>query len=206
VWQFTDGKFVQTALAEGHTRSVTSLLYCAPLLWSASLDFTLRVWDVATGRCEGVIGAGPTNPNGHTGAVACLEAIVTDGETFVASGGAEGDVRLWRTNGEFVHVIPHGVCVCSMKTFQDGFGGQQVLIIGLYDGRIVLRSCACMVILLTIPNSAFKTKAMWSIVNIDRGSSCFATGSEDGQLLVWRITKPLIDTTVAADGQAGHVV
>ena len=205
-WQFVDGKFQQVALLEGHIRSVTCLLFAAPFLWSGSFDATLRVWEMATGRCAGCIGAGPGNANGHTQAVVCLEIITTtgpDAESYVASGGADGDVRLWKTNGEFVHSCSHGTPVTSLRCFQDIFGGQQTLIIGLLDGRIILRSCATMNILFAINNnllpSNVHTKAVWSIVSLGVGSSCFATGGDDGQLVVWRVSTALIDTSI---GQA----
>jgi len=193
-----DGKFNQVALLEGHTRSVTSLLYCPPFLWSGSLDHTLRVWDVATGRCAGTIASGGRNPEGggHTQAVACLELIpapAPDGESMVASGGADGEVHLWSPSGQFLHACGHGgVLVTAMRCFQDNRGGQMSLIIGLYDGRIVLRSCASMAILFTIPSNVFNCRAVWGLVNIPN-SGCFASSGEDGQLVIWQVSGPLQD-------------
>ena len=203
-WTFdqAEGKFKQAALLEGHTRSVTSLLYSPPYLWSGSLDNTLRVWDVATGACAGCIAAGAAsaaarNPDGHTQAVACLEAIpaAPDREAMVASGGADGDVRLWTPQGTFLHSCGHGgVCVTALRCFQDNAGGQLSLLVGLFDGRIVVRSCATMAILFTIPSSTFNTRAVWGLVTIPN-SGCFASGGDDGQLIIWQVRGPLVDST-----------
>ena len=196
------------------------MLYVSPYLWSASIDGTVRVWDVSSGRCIGCIGAGPVNATGHTGAVSCLEFINnssnsnssgnisgnldnsntsstdTSGtvDNYIASGSADGDVKLWKSNGEYVHTCSHNVIVTSLRTFQDSCGGQLVLLIGLLDGRIVVRSCMTMLIMFTIPNSIYNTKAVWSLTVIP-GSSCFAAGGEDGQLIIWRITQALVDTS-----------
>ena len=202
-WQFVDGKFQQVAVLEGHIRSVTCLLYAAPFLWSGSFDATLRVWGLDTGKCEGCIGAGPGNANGHTAAIVCLEMIPSTGpdpDSYVASGGADGDVRLWKTNGEFLHACSHGTPVTALRCFQDSFGGQQALLVGLMDGRIIMRSCATMNILMAIPNnilpSRVDSKTVWSLLSLGAGSSCFAAGGEDGQLVIWRVSTALVDTSI----------
>ena len=196
-WQFLDGKFQQVALLEGHTRSVTSLLYCAPYLWSGSLDASLRVWDVATGRCAGCIPAGQRKPDGHTHPVVCLEAIpaaTPEAESMVASGDSDGWLRLWSSAGQFYHAISHGVCITALQCFQDNAGGQMTLIVGLFDGRIILRSCSTMNILFTVPSNVYNTRAVWSIVAIPN-SGCFATGGDDGQLIIWQVRGPLADSS-----------
>lgn len=42
------------------------------LLWSGSSDRTIRVWELNTGRCVGVLNGAS---GGHTEAVSCLEFI-----------------------------------------------------------------------------------------------------------------------------------
>ena len=71
------------------------------------------------------------------------------------------------------------------------YAGVQVLLIGLLDGCIVVRSCSSMNILFTIDSSICRTTAVWSINNL--GQSCFATGGDDGNLIVWRIEQALQD-------------
>lgn len=153
-------------------------------LWSGSADRTIRVWEISSGQCLGVLtsygvnnnnnnssssssngmggssisglgssinpagitsGAASGNVNvgfGHTDAVSCLEFLPFSSsssssaapgntapsgqgseESYIASGGADGELKLWRTNGEFVHSISHGSFITAMKHFQDDYGG-----------------------------------------------------------------------------------
>ena len=71
------------------------------------------------------------------------------------------------------------------------FVGIQVLIIGLLDGNIVIRSCTTMKILFNLDQSICHLKAVWTIV--DLGQSCFGTGSDDGNIVVWKIGSALAD-------------
>ena len=67
--------------------------------------------------------------------------------------------------------------------------GIQVLLIGLLEGTIVIRSCITMKVLFCLKIA--HTLTIWSI--IDLGQSCFAAGSEEGNINVWKIDKALID-------------
>lgn len=69
--------------------------------------------------------------------------------------------------------------------------GVPVLIIGLLDGNIVLRSCITLKILFVVDSGICFTKAIWSIASL--GQSCFATGTDDGNVIVWRIQHALTD-------------
>ncbi len=77
------------AVLNGHTSSVTSLAYSpdGTRLASAGLDFTVRIWDLTSGRQ-----AGPAL-KGHGDAVYAV-AFSPDG-TRLASGGADRMVRIW---------------------------------------------------------------------------------------------------------------
>lgn len=66
-----------------------------------------------------------------------------------------------------------------------------MLLIGLLDGTIHVRSCLSMKILFTLDTSICHTKAIWSIV--DLGQSCFGAGSDDGQIVVWKVGSALVD-------------
>ena len=116
-------------------------------LWSGSTDRTIRVWDILSGGCMGVLSSAgpPGSPGlGHVDAVSCLEFIPpttaaagasssaaggdVGGEAFIASGGADGELKLWRPNGEFAHSVSHGppgspAFITKLKYFKDSFGG-----------------------------------------------------------------------------------
>ena len=110
-------------------------------LWSGSIDHSIRVWDVGSGRCLGVLKGSTTggvqSGFGHTDAVSCLELIPaatssnptdsTGGEAYIASGGGDGEVKLWRPNGEYVHSCSHGAFVTALKFFQDTYGGKSIV-------------------------------------------------------------------------------
>jgi WD40 repeat protein len=117
-----------TACVKGHTAAVTGVAFvAADSLLSSSLDGTVRQWDLKTGKTKGVLQApvGPIaalvfaaktiavagrdglavrHPNatafqklsGHDGSVRCC-ALSSDG-LILASGGADGTVRLYRTS------------------------------------------------------------------------------------------------------------
>ena len=72
-----------------------------------------------------------------------------------------------------------------LQSFQDELGGVPVLLIGMLDGVIIARSCATMNVLFVIDQSICNTQSVWAITSL--GRSCFATGGEDGKLIVWQV-------------------
>jgi len=176
---------------EGHIREVTGLLLVsdATLLWSCSADQSIRVWEMSSGRCVGVLSSGNE-------VATCLELIppcpASHPEAYIASGAGDGDVKLWGLAGESVHTCSHkGQFVTCLRVFQDSLGGQPVLLIGMLSGGVVARSCGTMSVLFVIESQVCNTLSVWAIR--DLGQSCFATGGDDGNLLVWQVMKPLQD-------------
>jgi hypothetical protein len=78
-----------------------------------------------------------------------------------------------------------------MQTFQDELGGPRVLLIGMLDGSIVARSCVTMNVLFLIDSTFLQTQSIWAIASL--GQSCFVTGGEDSNLILWQVKKPLND-------------
>lgn len=178
-------------------------------LWSGSLDTTLRVWDMNTSKCLGVLS---NAQGGHSAAISCLVNIPPSapvGTTspgapssgFIASGSMDGEVKLWQYSGEIAwsgaHSAPaSGIGVTSLCVFQDALGGQQNLLIGLTDGRILARSCVTMNLMFSLdqntllPNKTH-TETIWSIASL--GHSCFVSSDNSGRVMVWKAYQPLID-------------
>ena len=97
------------------------------MLWSGSVDSTLRVWDLASGKCLATLSA-IAGAGGHTDAVSCLELVPGAGaDTFVASGSADKTVKLWNTSGgTLAHTSTHSAMVTSLRAFKDSLGGKNM--------------------------------------------------------------------------------
>ncbi|KAF1841211.1 mitochondrial division protein 1 [Cucurbitaria berberidis CBS 394.84] len=69
-----------------HTDAITALDFDAPwgTLVTASLDDSVRVWDLNAGRCIGML-------EGHLSSVRCLQVE----ENIVATGSIDASIRLW---------------------------------------------------------------------------------------------------------------
>ena len=81
---FQPGTNVRTIPA--HNDMITAMDFDAPFgtMVSAALDDTLRVWDLNTGRCLGLL-------EGHRASVRCLHME----DSLVASGSIDASIRLW---------------------------------------------------------------------------------------------------------------
>ena len=71
----------------------------------------------------------------------------------------------------------------------------QVLLIGLLDGAIWIRSCVTMNFLIVVDASIAYNQAAWKIEPL--GQSCFASATDDGQLIVWKIEKPIVENATS---------
>ena len=91
------------------------------LLWSGSTDKSIRVWDVGSGRCVGVLRAAA---GGHSDAVTCLELLPTVSGNVVLSGGADGALKAWHSSGKYEGECTHAAMVTSLKTFADTLSGE----------------------------------------------------------------------------------
>ena len=130
VWKFdgTTNTFSQLFRLERHTRAIMALVMHNQFIWSGSADRTLRVWDITTGAQVGSIAAAPGNPNGHSDTISCLDripALASDGEAYIISGSVDTTVKLWKTDGSFIHSCSHTNKVTALK-FCENLGSLQV--------------------------------------------------------------------------------
>eukprot|EP01006_Ploeotia_vitrea_P011692 TRINITY_DN31082_c0_g1_i2.p1 TRINITY_DN31082_c0_g1~~TRINITY_DN31082_c0_g1_i2.p1 ORF type:complete len:384 (+),score=-17.56 TRINITY_DN31082_c0_g1_i2:80-1231(+) len=213
MWRFNANQFEHVGVLEGHIRGVTSLVLNDTYLWSGSIDTTIRVWDLNTLKCVCTL----TSTNGgHTSPISCLVAIPPSTPSqqpntqapantsgYIASGSLDGDVKIWSLSGELVWSGGHiaegtGVGITSLHVFQDLLGGQQVLLVGLTDGKIMARSCVTMNLLFSLDITNFgpnniHMQTVWSIASL--GHSCFVSSDNTGRVIVWKAYLPLIDNT-----------
>ncbi|MEZ4709125.1 MAG: BTAD domain-containing putative transcriptional regulator [Caldilineaceae bacterium] len=100
LWDLTEpARSAQPRLLVGHTNAVSAVRFSPDGRWlcSASLDRSVRIWDVATGAAVAVLGE-------HPQYVADV-AVSPDGSR-VASIGQEGTLRIWDVERrELVHIL-----------------------------------------------------------------------------------------------------
>lgn len=199
----------------GHASEITGLLMVGQMLWSCSVDRTIRLWDSKTNwECkyfitENTLGSAttlvPPSPQtgsgvGHKDAITGIIAFDSQAGNFVLTCSLDGHVKVWNsTNGECLSSTDHGVGIICMALSADT-KGNAILIVGAIDGRILFRS------LLQTP----KTPPMCFLCSIDGNftrsghvdnlpiksiasgpSGTFYTVGEDGKLCVWQVVGDL---------------
>lgn len=91
------------------------------------MDSMIRIWDLQNGTCDKAISA--VN-DGHKSAVCCLKAIPPIppvNQQFIASGGCDGNLKIWKLDGTCVFTLPIGeVFVTALEVFIDEMGGKLV--------------------------------------------------------------------------------
>lgn len=184
--------FVPASVLEGHTRGVTCLLVQGNILWSGSMDRTLRVWDMSTGNCMGVI---TSAQQGHTEPITCLDSIMHDNKSYVLSGSMDQHVKIWDNTGSNAFSACLDGVITALKGCAD-VAGTPFVVIGLVDGSMLLQSWPSMTLICSIKDSAIlHSRPVWSIISC--GPGYFATSGDDGKLIVWGST-----TSFAENGAA----
>lgn len=97
-WSFSPeaGRFVAAGALAGHSRGVTCLAAAGNLLFSGSLDGSVRVWDLDGGGCACAVS--DAHPGGATSALLWSNHLLTCG--------LDGRVRVWK-------VAPGGLLECA---------------------------------------------------------------------------------------------
>jgi WD40 repeat protein len=113
----------------GHTEGILSVAFSpgGRRIASASMDRTIRVWDVAAGECQAVL-------QGHTGDV--FSAVFHPDGTRIASSSRDRTIRLWdvATGEEVARLQGHTNYVWSLAFSPDG----TTLVSGSGDGTLRL--------------------------------------------------------------------
>lgn len=196
------GGFSMKQTIHGHAREVTGLVVVENLLWSSSVDGSIRLWDMSKGGdCQYVITRDTQsngNSIGHTAAVTGLLSVqMPNAGTFVLSSSLDGHVKAWNgANGECVASENHNDGVVSMTLAKDT-KNNPILLLGLEHGNIMCRNLVqtaktpafCLLFVLTARFTAGHHGAVRAIQSGPQGT--FYTVGEDGQLMVFQITGEL---------------
>ncbi|GKY91853.1 hypothetical protein MPSEU_000156900 [Mayamaea pseudoterrestris] len=224
IWKFVNNAaFVLDKTLFGQAREVTGLVVvggasaagaaapAAPaLLWSSSLDGSIRIWDLQSGDCRYSITSAPPlqQPSqpvgqpaaagpGHADAVTCLERFETPSGVFILSASLDGTIKAWNgATGECVASEQHGEGVVTIAIAKDQTN-TEVLLVGLLSGNIVCRN------LVQTPKAAAFEALFCLTTKFNAGHSeavrcitpgpqaTFYSGGNDGRLMVWQINGDL---------------
>ena len=147
---------------------MTGLVVVDQILWSSSIDGSIRIWDMASGECQYSIPKQSANPapdqhqqqqppvagNGHSSAITALVSFQSPGHgTFVLSASLDSTIKAWNgTTGECVASEAHNgqgvvsIAIVDAPASLPAPGApqspptQQVLLAGLDSGRVVARN------------------------------------------------------------------
>jgi WD40 repeat protein len=157
---------------EGHSDEIKAVKLTGDgrRLLSASVDSTLRVWDVEAGECLHTL-------VGHSGAVWAVD-VSRDGKLAV-SGGVDGALRVWdMERGECLKVLEgHGECVSSVALSPDGGRASS----SSWDGTVRVWDVAngrCLHILQGDTGQVYA-------VALSAEKRIIVSGGEDGNIRVW---------------------
>lgn len=200
LWSYSGGTDTELVMTyEGHTRAINRILLRNDNIWSCSNDWTIKVWDIRQQDCICTMNA-VTDPNkhGHTGIVVCLELVSSDME-MVLSGGGDNKIIAWDANdGSYYGEVTHSCVVTALKCIDqcDGINKKKLLLVGLVDGKIAIRSACAgdnLILLLLLDSAVCRTNTVWSFLPIDfkyhnqHSETFFASAGADAQLIVWKL-------------------
>jgi len=179
----------------GHVKEITGMVCVKDVLWSSSVDHSIRTWNTQTGQCQFCITE--SSNQGHTDAVTQLLSLTQNNEPYVLSASLDGTIKAWNaTNGTCMATIPHGTGITCFALLQLPTQ-TPVLLVGCETGKIMIRS-----VLQTTTTPAFTLLASLSsrytcghdrpLKTIIAGpAQTFYSGADDGKLIVWQITNDL---------------
>lgn len=163
-----------TGKLQGHTNSVTAVQpdIGEDQLFSASLDKSMKIWDLGTRRCTETL-------LGHVAGISALDLFA---KGRPVSGGADKTVRFWKVEKDThlmfsKHMYPvDSVCALDHERFASGS----------QDGSLMMWSSASKKPLAT--GSLGEGKWVSSLAAIRQGN-VFFSGSVDGTLRAWRSSR-----------------
>jgi WD40 repeat protein len=173
----------QTRILLGHSQRVWSVVFSpdAQVLASGSEDLTIRLWDVATGKCFKTM-------EGHSKWVKTI-SFSPDGQ-WLASGSFDFSVRLWEVStGKCLKTIQGHTNVVTAVTFSpDG----QWLASGSYDHILKLWDVRTQKCLKTFQGH---TNRVWAVA-FSPDSQQLVSGGDDHATKLWDVKTGQCDKTL----------
>jgi WD domain, G-beta repeat len=213
LWAYRNGTFVLVRTLCGHAREVTGLVLLSAqnLLWSASIDQCIRIWNTISGDCQYCITGPPvadlTNGigsqqlpqlvpisganTGHTMPITALIPYVSSAGTFILSSSLDQTVKVWNAvTGECVASESHTEAITCMTIARD-LGNNELLLLGLESGAIQCRNIqpyaniAAFQLIFTLTSYHSGVGHDGAVKCITAGpSGTFYSGGVDGKMLV----------------------
>jgi WD40 repeat protein len=175
--------FVLAATLDGHVRGVTAVMFAGDNLWTASCDFTIRVWNCTTMQCQGTLSSAG---GGHTKEVTAMSAFAFSGANFVLTAGLDKRLLIWDAAqgtqmGE--ETLNHEVrCIASASDP----GGVAHVLLGLTTGGIEIRTPSAAGIQLRCTLETQYTVGHSKMVRqIVAAVGYFVSVACDGNMMVW---------------------
>ena len=158
------------------------------LLWTASLDKTVRIWDGASGKCRHVIN-GNNGDGGHVDRICTVKTFLFEGKAYVATSSTDKMVKIWDEQGQCLSTTDNDARVFSIGLITDSVNSSNktLLLCGLENGRILVRALPNMALLATFdPNLTVGHQG--AVMSITTGpQNTFFTGGSEGKLLAWAL-------------------
>ncbi|MFG1949407.1 hypothetical protein [Nonomuraea sp. NPDC048826] len=184
----------------GHTKSirdaVSFTLNGKPLLATASIDRTVRVWDPGDYKTQDYVvdvwnprsGAIEAEERGHTDLVNSVIPLIFESEGYVISASADYSLRVWGVSDGLVQKIIRTPFFAVRSLCLAGSDSRPVVICGREDGRIMAIDLVA-------------GSVLWSFLGHERGVNCLlpvtamgtvalASGSDDETVRLWRPESP----------------
>jgi WD40 repeat protein len=176
--------------ADAHTNGIldTAITLDGRTIVSASSDSTLKVWDLATGKCKSTL-------KGHDGAVMGV-AVTPDGRTIVSTS-SDSTLKIWDlTTGECESTFEgHARAVWDMVMTPDG----RTIVSASEDRTLKIWDLATGKCKATLKGHA---RAVWGVAMTPNGRTIVSV-SEDRTLKIWDLATGKCKATLK--GHAGAV-